>query len=204
MGKKLKFVVWLLLMALLGLSEVRAEDGDPVAGKEKSRLCQGCHGEDGNSVNPFCPNLAGQNPAYIEKQIRDFQGRVRVDPIMTGVSQGIISEQDVKDIAAYFSSRKRMAGYNANKIGQLIFREGKPAAGLSACTSCHGENGKGRPDDTVAFPVLGGQTRDYIAKQLKDLRSGARHNDPASMMSDIAKKLSDAEINALADYISEL
>ncbi|MBI3479120.1 MAG: cytochrome c4 [Nitrosomonadales bacterium] len=204
MGKKIKFIVWLLLMALSGLGTVHAQDDDFAAGKAKSKLCQQCHGEDGNSINPFCPNLAGQNPAYLEKQIRDFQARVRVDPIMTGVSQSVISDQDVKDIAAYFGSRKRMAGYNANKIGQLIFREGKPESGLDSCASCHGENGRGKQDDAVAFPVLGGQTRDYVIKQLRDMRSGARHNDPAGMMGDIAKKLSDAEISALADYISEL
>ena len=204
MNTRIKFFAWMLLIVMFDSGAVQAEEGDPVAGKAKSRLCQGCHGEEGDSVNPACPNLAGQNPDYIEKQIRDFQTRVRLDPIMTGVSQGIISDQDTKDIAAYFGSRKRMVGYNGNKMGQTIFREGKPEVGLNSCTSCHGENGKGKPDDTVAYPVIGGQTKDYIAKQLRDLRSGVRHNDPASMMGNVARKLSDEEINALAAYISEL
>lgn len=196
--------VGLLMLALFSISLAQADQGDPIAGKEKSKFCQGCHGEDGNSINPFCPNLAGQNQRYLEKQIRDFQIEKRTDPIMTGISQGLISHQDAKDIAAYFSSRVPMVGYNGNKIGQIIFRDGKPDDHMPACTSCHGENGKGRSDDSIVYPVIGGQTKDYIAKQLRDLRSGVRNNDPENIMGNVAKKLSDAEIEALADYISGL
>ena len=204
MGPGIKFFVGLLLIVLVNAGMVQAEEGDPVAGKEKSKQCQGCHGEDGNSINPLCPNLAGQHQDYIEKQIRDFQTKNRVDSVMTGMSQSIISDQDAKDVAAYFASRKLMAGYNTDKIGHTIFREGRPEKGVAACITCHGENGKGKSDDSIVFPVIGGQTKDYIAKQLRDLRSGARHNDPDNMMGNIAKQLSDEEINALADYISEL
>lgn len=188
----------------MSISLVNADEGDAVAGKQKSKFCQGCHGEDGNSINPLCPNLSGQNQSYLEKQIRDFQSGRRVDSIMTGISQGLISDQDAKDIAAYFSSRNPMVGYNGNKLGQNIFREGKPGSKMPACASCHGENGKGRSDDNTTFPIIGGQTKDYIAKQLRDLRSGDRHNDPESMMGNVAKKLSDEEIEALADYVSGL
>jgi cytochrome c553 len=200
----MKIFVCLLLVLTIDLKITYAEEGNSDAGKQKSRLCQSCHGEDGNSNNPLCPNLAGQTPIYIEKQILDFQTGKRVDSIMTGISQGIISEQDAKDIAAYFGSRKLMAGYKGNKMGQIIYREGKPEKSLIACTSCHGENGKGKLDDNHAYPVIGGQTDDYIAKQLRDLRSGARHNDPDNIMGNIARKLSDEEIEALADYVSGL
>ncbi|MGC2459221.1 MAG: c-type cytochrome [Gallionellaceae bacterium] len=186
-----------------------AEVGNPAAGKEKSTLCQGCHGEDGISVNPMCPNLAGQFPRYIEKQIRDFQKEKRVDPIMSGMAAMITEKQDAIDIAAYFSSRKRMAGTtsaNRNLVekGELLFHEGNPDTGLYACANCHGENGKGKSEINNVFPVIGGQTKDYIVKQLKDLRSGDRHNDPAGMMGNIARKLSDEEIDAVAEYASGL
>jgi cytochrome c553 len=193
-----------MLFALTNNSFAEAEQGDPVAGKQKSKFCQGCHGVDGNSINPLCPNLSGQNANYIEKQIHDFQAGKRTDSIMTGISQGLISEQDAKDIAAYFSNQKPMVGFNGNKVGQNIFREGKPERQMPSCASCHGDNGKGRADDNNVYPIIGGQTRDYIAKQLKDMRSGARHNDPENIMGKVANKLSDEEIQALADYVSNL
>jgi cytochrome c553 len=89
-------------------------------------------------------------------------------------------------------------------MGQNIFREGKPESHMPACASCHGENGKGRTDETNVFPIIGGQTRDYIAKQLRDLRSGTRHNDTDNVMGNVAKELRDEEIEALADYVSNL
>ena len=178
--------------------------GNAAAGKEKSKLCQGCHGEDGNSVNPLCPNLSGQNQRYIEKQILDFQSGKRVDSIMTGMAQGLIGDQDARDIAAYFSSQNPMIGEIENKIGRKLFREGKSESKMPACASCHGENGKGRSDRGIQIPIIGGQTKDYIAKQLRDLRSGARHNDPENMMGNVVKDLTDEEINSLADYVSDL
>ncbi len=118
-------ILFSLLLALLPVvNAAYADEADPVAGRQKSKFCQGCHGVDGNSVNPLCPNISGQNAAYLEKQIKDFQSGNRVDSIMTGISQGLISDQDAKDIAAYFSSRKPIVGFNGNKLGQIIFREG--------------------------------------------------------------------------------
>jgi len=184
-------------------------EGDPVAGKKKSRECQSCHGEDGVSVNPMCPNLAGQFPKYLEKQIRDFQSGQRVDPVMTRMAATLTEKQDAKDIAAYFSSRKRMAGTNGgNKDmmakGEILFKAGNAGTGLYGCVNCHGENGKGKAENNNVFPVIGGQSKDYIVKQLKALHRGGRHNDPAGMMGDIAKKLTDEEINAVAEYVAGL
>jgi cytochrome c553 len=197
------------LFAVAGAGQAAELVGNPAAGKEKSAICQGCHGEDGITVNPMCPSLAGQFPKYIEKQIHDFQKEKRVDPIMSGMAAMLTENQDIKDIAAYFSSRKRMDGTtSANRDlatrGKILFHEGNPDTGLYACANCHGENGKGKSEINNVFPVIGGQTKDYITKQLKDLRSGDRHNDPAGMMGNIAKKLSDEEIDAVAEYASEL
>ena len=152
----------------------------------------------------LCPNLAGQRPDYLEKQILDFQTRNRIGSIMTGVSQSIISIQDAKDIAAYFGNCKPKSSNSADNVGRTIFRDGIPDKGVTACVTCHGENGKGRSDDNATYPVIGGQTKDYIAKQLIDLRSGYRHNDPDGVMRNITKKLTDDEIKSLADYVSEL
>lgn len=209
MVKGIRFGAQALLVVLCTIGVAVADgEGDPVAGKEKSTLCQGCHGEDGMSVNPMCPNLAGQISKYIAKQIRDFQNEKRVDPIMTGMAATITEAQDAKDIAAYFASRKRMAGKAGKgalaEKGKAIFLGGNPDTGLYACANCHGETGKGKSADNPMFPVIGGQLKEYIVKQLKDLRSGDRHNDPAGMMGGIAKKLSDDEIDAVAEYTSGL
>lgn len=208
MIRGIKFGAQALLVALCMIGAAAADGGDPIAGKTKSEICQGCHGEDGISVNPMCPNLAGQFTRYLEKQIRDFQREKRVDPIMTGMASGIAETQDAQDIAAYFSSRKRMAGKPIKSAladkGKEIYLGGNPETGLYACVNCHGENGKGKSATNNVFPVIGGQTKDYIMKQLRDLRSGERHNDPAGMMGNIAKKLSDEEIEAVAEYATGL
>ena len=179
------------------------------AGKKKSEVCQGCHGEDGISLNPKCPNLAGQFPAYLDKQIMDFQAGRRTDPIMTGMSTIVAEREDAKDIAAYFATRKRMSskrGGNGEMAarGEKLFKEGNADTGLYGCANCHGENGMGKAVNNFVFPVIAGQSRDYIVKQLKKLHSGERRNDPAGMMGNIAKKMTDAEIEAVAEYLSGL
>ena len=204
MSNGMKFIVCLFLMVFIDTGIAQTEEGDPVVGKEKSKLCQGCHGEDGNSINPLSPNLAGQLPQYIEKQIHDYQTRIRSDSIMTGMSLGVTSDQDAKDIAAYFGSQKLKANFNADKTGRDLFHYGKTEKDLAACASCHGENGKGKLDDNNAIPMIGGQLKDYIARELREMRKGSRHNDPDGMMSNIAKKLSDQEIDAVAEYVSEM
>lgn len=209
MIRGIRFSAYMLLASFFVGSIAHAAPGDPAAGKDKSAMCQGCHGEDGISVNPMCPNLAGQFPHYIEKQIHDFQKEKRVDPIMSGMAAMLTEPQDIKDIAAYFAEQKRMLGSTSSNRdlvakGEILFHEGNPETGLYACANCHGENGKGKSEINNVFPVIGGQTKDYIAKQLRDLRSGDRHNDPAGMMGNIAKKLSDDEIDAVAEYAAGL
>ena len=194
---------------LIGPASTASLGGDLGAGKNKSGVCQSCHGEDGISVNPLCPNLAGQFQKYLEKQILDFQSGRRVDPVMKGMAASLSEKQDAKDIAAYFASRKRMSGTrSSNKDvvakGEILFKEGNAGTGLYGCANCHGENGKGKAEFNFVFPVIGGQSKDYIVKQLKTLHNGERHNDPARMMGDIAKKLTDEEINAVAEYASGL
>jgi len=179
--------------------------GDPKAGKAKSELCQGCHGLDGNSVAPEFPNLAGQKAGYIVKQIKDFQRGHRVNDTMTGMAATVTSVGDLKDIAAYFSGQKMNKGGSGksglvNK-GKKIFTKGTPS-GAYGCINCHGTNGKGKSDHNDVFPVIGGQHKVYLVSQLKAFRKGDRSNDPAGMMGDIAKKLSDKEIDAVTEYLS--
>lgn len=183
--------------------------GDAKVGQEKAALCMGCHGEKGVSVDPNTyPNLAGQFAGYIKKQIGDFQAGRRNDDTMSGMAATIASKQDLEDIAAYFSSQKQMkgkgSGGKAAKLGKKIFDSGVPQAGVYGCKNCHGATGKGKGGDNALFPVIGGQTKPYLIKQLKDLKAGRRTNDPAGMMADIAKKLTDDQINAVATYAAGL
>jgi len=203
--------VFFVLMSIAGGA---LAGGDAKAGASKSELCQGCHGVDGMSVNPECPNLAGQKPGYIFKQTIDFQKALRHNDTMSAMAALAGSPQDIKDISAYYASlpsmdgTKYMMGAPTDKKsiakGKKIFLNGNPRTGLYGCVNCHGQNGKGKSASNQVFPVIGGQHKDYLVKQLKDFRSADRTNDPANMMMDIAKKLSDDEINALTDYLGSI
>jgi len=188
---------------------MEVSEGDPAAGKTKSELCHGCHGVDGMSVDPTTfPNLAGQYAGYIFKQVQDFQLGNRQDDTMSAMAGMVTSKQDLKDIAVYFQSQKKMKGKPTNsalaKQGAEIFENGVPKTGVYGCVNCHGKDGKGKAPSISLFPVIGGQTKAYLVKQLNDLKSGKRANDPAGMMAAIAKKLSDKEIQAVAEYLSGL
>lgn len=196
------------LMFCIGAAQAA---GDPAQGEVKSALCQGCHGPDGNSADATFPRLAGQYANYIVKQIRDFQDGVRANnETMAGMAATVASVEDARDIAAYFSQQKManesLTDPNPKLVakGEKIFRQGIPQSGVYGCINCHGERGKGKAPNISVFPVIGGQHRDYIIKELTDLKGGVRANDPAGMMGNIAKKLGDDDIKAVAEYLSTL
>ena len=190
-----------------------AAKGQPIA----SAVCGACHGADGNSAVPANPKLAGQNADYLYKQMMNFktgpEGKPeRTNPIMNGMIAAYGPEQ-MRDFAAYFSSQKQKGEVAKNRdtidFGQRIFRAGDIGKGLPACAGCHGPTGAGIP---AQFPRIGGQYADYLEAQLKAFRaSGAdpkdpngRANDPNKMMRMVAVKMTDAEIKAVADYVSGL
>lgn len=178
--------------------------GNAQAGKTKSVSCAGCHGADGNSMNPTWPKLAGQHASYIAKQLADFKGKKRSDPLMSSQATGL-SEQDMADLSAYFSKQTGSQGAADEKLaaaGAKLYRGGNKKKGVAACIACHGPTGAGNP--AAKFPMLSGQHAPYIEKAMKDFRSGARSNDMNDMMRNIAEKMSDKEIKAVASYISGL
>jgi cytochrome c553 len=183
---------------------LRSGTGNPVLGKDKSELCQGCHGEEGVSPEGFAPQLAGQYGVYIAKQLRNFQSGTRVHQIMSAIA-ATISDDDLADIAAYFASRKKMKGSGINnKLGKELFLHGDMSRMMVACFNCHGVNGKGKTPTNPVFPVIGGQHKEYLEVQLVHFRGGDRSNSPGGIMNIITQKLTDAEIEALADYVSGL
>jgi len=181
----------------------RSGSGDPVAGKEKSQLCQGCHGEDGISVEPLIPKLAGQYAVYISKQLRNYQSGARTHQIMSAMA-ATINDEDLADISAYFASLNKMKGDGKTiaPIGKNLFGNGDNSRMIVGCINCHGVNGKGITANTPMFPVIGGQQREYIRGQLINFRAGDRSNSPNGIMNRITKSLSDTEIDSLADYVS--
>ncbi len=187
--------------------------GDPEAGKQKSASCAVCHGVDGNSVNPAWPKLAGQGEKYLIDQLRLFKERIRVNTLMNPQTENL-SEQDILDLAAYYSQQPRSQGtadgskeFQGEKlyvIGERIYRGGNPVSGVPACMSCHAPDGMG--NEAAKFPRIAGQHAVYTAAQLRAYRSGARYqiDDNLNMMKDIVDYMTEVEIDAVAEYISGL
>lgn len=192
------------LLVTLGITGVAHAAGDAAQGKDKVAVCAACHGADGNSLAPNFPKLAGQNENYLLKQLKDIKAGDRTVLEMTGLLNNL-SEADLADIAAYFSSQKVQIGQAAEDqvaAGQQIFRAGIADKGVAACTACHGPQGKG--NNSAGFPALSGQSAVYVESTLKKFAAGERANDPAGMMRDIAVKMNDAEIKAVAQYVQGL
>ncbi|WP_433885794.1 c-type cytochrome [Pseudomonas vranovensis] len=179
--------------------------GDAAAGQAKTAVCGACHNPDGNSLAPNFPKLAGQGEKYLEKQLHDIKSGKRTVLEMTGMLTAF-SDQDLADIAAYFSSQNGSVGAADPKLverGRELFNGGNLEKGMPACTGCHSPNGAGLA--LAGFPHLGGQHASYVAKQLTDFREGNRTNDGDAMtMRTIAGKLSNKDIEALSSYIQGL
>ena len=197
----MKFVVISLTLLLAGTAQA---GGNASAGEKKAGVCLGCHGPNGNSLNPAWPKLAGQSEVYIAKQLADFKAGKRQDPIMGAQAAGL-SEQDMADLGAYFA-KQSISPASADKtkltLGQNLYRGGQSEKGVAACIGCHGPAGAGNP--AAKFPALGSQHAAYVVKTMKDFRNGTRTNDPSKMMRDIAARMDDQEIEAVASYISGL
>lgn len=193
------------LLLTLGLTGVAQAAGDAEAGQGKVAVCGACHGADGNSPAPNFPKLAGQGERYLLKQLHDIKSGNRQVVEMTGMLDNL-SEQDIADIAAYFSSQKMSVGAADPKLverGEALFRGGKLEEGMPACTGCHSPDGAGLA--AAGFPHLGGQHAQYVAKQLTDFREGNRTNDgDAMIMRAIAAKLSNKDIEAVSSFIQGL
>jgi cytochrome c553 len=185
--------------------KLRTGDGNPTEGEIKAQLCQGCHGERGNSADPLIPKLSGQYSHYITKELRNYQAGVRTHQIMNAMA-ATVSDEDLADISAYFASQDKMKGHRdqENQLGKHLFLKGELPRAITACVNCHGVNGKGRLPGTSMFPVIGGQHKDYLRLQLINFRSKDRTNSASGVMNIITKMLSDEEIDALSEYISGL
>jgi cytochrome c553 len=176
---------------------------DVAAGEQKyTAVCAACHGVEGNSGTPANPKLAQQHPEYIVKQLQEFKNGKRPSPVMQGFAMQL-TEADMKNISAFVGSKKAKTGFAKDKelvaLGEKIYRGGIMNRQIAACAGCHSPNGAGIP---AQYPRLSGQHADYTSSQLVAFRDGIRKNSP--QMSQIAGKLNDREIRAVADYIAGL
>jgi cytochrome c553 len=203
---KLQRLALSMVLGGLALSSPVLGDGSVEEGQTKATPCVACHGVNGNSANPQWPSLAGQNGPYVVKQLKAFKAGERQDPLMSPMAAPL-SDDDIEDLAAYFQAQAP-AGLEAepSKVaaGQRLYRGGDPVAGIAACTSCHGPNGRGVA--AAGYPSIRGQHATYVATQLKAYRSGTRKTDQAQnqMMRNVANRLTDAQIDAVAAYVQGL
>ena len=192
---------------LMVISLQAVADGDASAGQAKSAICAACHGADGNSMVPNWPKLAGQHTAYLERQTGLIKSGARSVPEMMGIVAGM-SEQDFKDISAYFSAQTPSPGVadeSLATLGERIFKAGNMETGVPACMSCHGPAGEGNP--LAGYPALAGQHSVYTSKMLTGFRNGESYGEfdaPSQIMNGAAAELSDNEIEAVASYIQGL
>ena len=182
--------------------------GDPATGKLKAAVCSACHGADGNSIDAIWPKLAGQGAPYQMRQvmaIRSEHGRVNPEAATMVPMVVNLSEGDLADIAAYFAtqvSTVEAADPELAEVGRRLYQAGDPDRNIPSCMSCHGPGGRG--NRLAAFPQLGGQHAAYSAKQLRAYQDGGRMTDAAGMMREIASRLTDADIEAVSEYLSGL
>ena len=187
-------------------------DGSVLAGATTAAVCFSCHGPDGNSVAPMFPRLAGQNAVYIAEQLHLFQSGVRQNPVM-GPMAKTLSDQDIDNVAVFFAAQTP-TGLDADpalwKAGKALYLSGDSKHGVPACVACHGPLGRGNP--AAGFPALRAQQSVYVLNQLQNYANGTRYSGPNAttatpnsiMMFAIAKRLTSAEMQAVASYVQGL
>ena len=175
---------------------------DVVKGQASYAVCASCHAADGNSGTPVNPKLAQQHPEYLVKQLQEFKSGKRANAVMAGFAAGL-SEDDMKNISFWLASQKAKTGFAKDKelvaLGERIYRGGIQDRQIAACAGCHNPTGAGIP---AQYPRLSGQHAEYTATQLTSFRDGVRKN--SLQMNQVAVRLNDREIRALADYVAGL
>jgi len=189
-----------LLMGSVALAQGNAE-----AGAGLTTVCVACHGMTGNeNTLPNVPKLGGQGEKYLLKQLLEIKSGVRAVPLMTGMLT-TLNDQNLADVAAYYSSLAAPEGAVEESklaLGEKVFRAGIASIGVAACSACHAPDGKGNA--AAGFPTLNGQNAAYTDLQLRAWRAGERTNDEAEVMRTITARMNDAEIAAVASYVSGL
>ena len=181
-----------------------ASNADAAAGREKAQTCAACHGQEGISPSSSFPHMAGQQMSYTAKQIMDIRDGHRVVPEMAGQVDDF-TDQDAWDVAKFYAEQEPNLGQidsdDAELLarGEELYRAGDMAKGIPSCAACHTPTGEGI--DSAVYPALSGQFIEYTVSTLQDFAAGERANDPANIMRDIASKMSDDDMEAVATYM---
>lgn len=194
-----------VLSLLLASAAARAQDQ---AMDQRVKPCAACHGEGGHSRDEvYYPSIAGKPQGYLQQQLRNFREGRRHNTVMAELLAPL-SDDYLRAIAAYYAqqpptraAREPAADAALLARGAKLVREGDAARQLPACSRCHGGQLAGVQP---AIPSLAGLGRDYLSAQLGAWRSGVRQALAPDCMAQIARKLDEAEINALSAYIAAL
>jgi len=199
---RLKLAILALVSSAVSASAQGVETagiGEALAG----RNCTWCHGPAGQGF-ATAPQLAGQQPAYLENQLRSFHDRSRDNPLSQQYMWGAAAKLDsetARDLAAYFATVEPRAVEDGDEqlvaAGKLLYAEGDPEGNLVPCVSCHGPEAQGVRD----IPRLAGQSYAYLKRKLIQWGEGY-HASARVPMPGIATKLSEDQIAALASYLS--
>ena len=157
--------------------------------------CTMCHGARGLS-DANAPNLAGQYPIAIYKQLADFKTGARVSAVMMPLVADL-TDADMRDLAAYYAYLPRLTDSSAISPPRIV-ANGVPLRGIAPCTACHGEIGH-----KTSAAWLEGQPIAYLRTQLEAFASGARHNDIDEQMRNVARAMTPQEIDAASRYYAE-
>jgi cytochrome c553 len=179
------------------------KSGDAERGKAKAAACQGCHSADSANAGSTFPYLNGQLATYLYRQLQDYKGGGRPNPVMSGIAASL-SDQDMADVAQWYSQQSAAtpeAGASKSDSVPKLVVDGDSKRLIAPCGICHGSRGDGEPVDT---PRLAGQKSVYLRETLLAYKSGQRHNDIYRRMRTMSERLSPAEIDALADYYGTL
>lgn len=203
----MKKILIFIIILFTNYSIAIANSGNIEEGKKKSLECAACHMSDGNSAVTIWPKIAGQHFGYIYKQLKYFkegEKGPRYNPIMLGIVDKL-SNEDLLDLSAYFSSNKMSSGKALSQhveLGRKIYHGGNMESNIPACAACHDVRGQG--NSAGAIPRLSGQHSDYTEGQLNNYKSGERRTDPNEIMRTIAVKMSSEEIKAVSSYAEGL
>lgn len=162
----------------------------------KSAKCKKCHSMNGIAEDQDDPNIAGMSATYIFKQLKDYKDETRSEKGMFKAVRKL-SDQDISDLSAYYASQQIPAAAHATDTVPRLVHYGDPKRMVRACNSCHGQNGEGGMYD---MPALNGQSKGYFVATMEEFQEEDRTNDIYWRMRDIAKELTEDEIELLADY----
>ncbi len=188
---------------VLMLSPMAAQAGDAAKAITLSaNLCASCHGEDGNSLVPLFPKLAGQQAVYLLRELKDYKSGKRVSEVMGPIVAGL-SEDDLANLAAFYASQKTAPGSVTEAsllpVGKTLYLKGNAKVGIPTCESCHEEDGTGGGK----FPRVAGQNVEYTLEQFRLYAAGKRTNG-ARVMQAIAERMTEQETRAVAEYMASM